>query len=554
MLLAAGLAAGAGYGVTRWLGARALANPQRAPSAGAPRVVILGAGFGGLTTAIELGRLARSERGSSLDVTLIDRINYHLFTPMLYQVATGLLEPGNVTYPTRALARRFGFRFREGCVEGIDLGSREVLVSGARLPYDFLVIALGSVTNTFGIASVEEHAAGLKTLADAVEIRNRVVTAFERAEVTDDPAERRAWLTFVVVGGGATGIELTASLHTLIQKGLLPDYPGVRPDEVRVLLVEAGPSLLGGMDPWLGEAARRRLEAKGIEVLLGKPAADVSEAGITLKDGTHLPARAVVWAAGVRPSGLSAALPVDKGRDGRLIVDTYLRLPSHPEVFALGDCAWFAVPEQDGRPAPPNAQTAVHQAPVVARNIVALVRGAPLERYEYANKGNLVALGQGDGVGLIGSVRLEGFPAWVTWRGFYLSQLMGFKNRLGVLVEWTSAYFLQRSTAHLDVGGAAWPPGASDHPPPAPAATTPGVKTTASYEHRGRGQAAEREPARPRGRSARVPSSEIAEGADASPTADAPVESREAPAREAGRAGAEDAARPGGPTGRRSTR
>ena len=281
-------------------------------------------------------------------------------------------------------------------------------------------------------------------------IRNRVLESFEQAEVETDVAARQSLLTFVVVGGGATGVELASSLYTLIQNGLLPAYPGVDPQEVRVILAEASPRLLNGMDPWLGETALLRLNEKGIELLLGNPATEVTEAGISFKDGRFIGSRTVVWAAGVRPSPLTAALDVERGRDGRLVVTPELRLPAYPDVYALGDCAWFPIPEESGRPAPPNAQTAVRQAPVAARNIAASLRGEPQEMYEYSNEGNLVALGQGDGVAVLGPARLEGFVAWLTWRGFYLTQLMGFKNRLAVL-DWTSAYFGHRAAARLDL-------------------------------------------------------------------------------------------------------
>jgi NADH dehydrogenase len=459
----AGLAAGAAFWASRRARAGASRLAARSARPGAPRVVILGAGFGGITTAIELGRLAR--RGVELDVTLVDRVNYHLFTPMLYQVATGLVEPGHIEYPTRVMARDYGFRFREGEVEAIDLDQRHVVVGGARLPYDRLVIALGSVTNYFGNDSIERSAASLKTLADAVAIRNRVLDSLERADVETDVAARSGLLTVVVVGGGATGVELAGSLHSLIRSGLLPIYPSIDPREVRIILAEAGNGLLGGMDPWLGEEARRRLVQKGVEVWLDNSATRVTETGIAFKDGRFVASRTVVWAAGVRPSPLTAGLAVERGRDGRLLVDQQLRLPSHPEVFALGDCAWFSVPEEDDRPAPPNAQTAVRQAPVVAENVAASLHGAPLLSFQYESEGNLVSLGQGDGVAQIGSARLRGFPAWLAWRGFYLSQLMGFKNRLGVLVEWTSAYFGYRGTALLDVARPSAGPATAEAPP-----------------------------------------------------------------------------------------
>ena len=225
-------------------------------------------------------------------------------------------------------------------------------MDGERVGYDRLVVALGSVTNYFGNASIEQSAASLKSLGDAVAIRNRVVEAFERADAISDVAARQALLTFVIVGGGATGVELVGSLHTLIQNGLVPVYPSIDPHEVRVILAEAGPKLLNGMDPWMGEEAARRLQRKGVEVWTGNPATEVSEAGIAFRDGRFVPSRTVVWAAGVRPSPLTAALEVERGRDGRLVVDEHLRLPSHPEVFALGDCAWFPIPGENGRPAP----------------------------------------------------------------------------------------------------------------------------------------------------------------------------------------------------------
>jgi NADH dehydrogenase len=459
-LLAAGLGTGAAVGVRRWLRDRSAARRFYEHSAvtarderrrdGRPRLLILGAGFGGLTTAIELGDLVRA--GLDAEVLLVDRVNYHLFTPMLYQVATGLLEPGHVAYPVRAIARDHGFQFVQGQVESIELKQRRVKLGTRSLEYDYLVLALGSTTNYFGNDSIREHALGLKNIADAVAIRNQVVDCFERAVVESDPDQRRALLTFVIVGGGATGIELIGSLHSLIHNGLLPIYPGIDAVDVRLILAEAGPRLLNGMDPWLGETAQQRLEQKGIVLHPSNPATSVTSDGIHFKDGSFIPSRTVVWAAGVRPSPLMAELDVEMGRDGRLVVGERLRLAAYPDVFVIGDCAWFPVPENAGRPAPPNGQTAVREGRLVAKNVAASLRNEPLATYTYHNEGNLVALGQGDGVALLGSsTHLQGLPAWLVWRGFYLSQLMGFKNRLEVLVEWTTAYFGQRATSRLDV-------------------------------------------------------------------------------------------------------
>jgi NADH:ubiquinone reductase (H+-translocating) len=450
---AVGVALAAGYGLARWFRSRPEADgryrPRRAP--GGKRVVILGAGFGGLTTAMALARLVRDGTAAA-DITLVDRINVHLFTPMLYQVATGLVEPGNIAYPVRAIARRHGFNFREAEVSAIDLDRRRVVCDDGELSYDALVLALGSTTNYFGNASVQVHAASLKTLRDAVHIRNRLLDAFERADVESDPEARRRWLTFVVVGGGATGVELIGSMHSLVTHGMRLDYPSIDPSEVRLVLAEASPGILGGMDPWMGETALRHLRAKGIEVSLGNLVTEVSDDGVRFKDGTFIPSRTVVWAAGVRPAPLTAELPVEKGRDGRILVDEYLQVKGRPGVYALGDCAWFPVQGDDGKPAPPNAQTAVREATVVAHNVAAELHGGARQRYEYANEGSLVALGQGDGVADLRGFKVEGFPAWLIWRSFYLSELMGFKNRLGVLVDWFSAYFVQRDTAKLDVG------------------------------------------------------------------------------------------------------
>ena len=452
MAAAVAALAGTGYGLARAVRSRTrLAGQPRPLSDGRGyRVVIVGAGFGGLTTAIELGKLVGED--SDFEVTLLDRVNFHLFTPMLYQVATGLVEPGHIAYPVRNIAREHGFTFREVNVTGVDLEGKRVVADDGEFPYDALVLALGSTTNYFGNASIQEHAASLKTLRDAVHIRNRVVDAFERADVETNPEARRAALTFVVVGGGATGVELMGSLRTLIFNGLLENYPSIDPSEVRLIVAEGSPRILNGFDPWMSERATARLTAMGVDVQVNARCTEVSPEGIHLKHGSFVPTRTVVWAAGVRPSPLADSLDVPKGKDGRLMVDAHLRVQGRADIYAIGDCAWFPVEDEEGRPAPPNAQTAVREAPVVARNIVASVRGGPLDRYHYANEGNLVALGQGAGVAYVKGVRLDGMPAWLLWRSFYLAELIGFRNRLQVLTDWFSAYFVSRNTAKLDVG------------------------------------------------------------------------------------------------------
>jgi NADH:ubiquinone reductase (H+-translocating) len=448
---AAGAALGIGWAFSRWFRSRPEANGRYRPRrSDAKRIVILGAGFGGLTTAIELSK--QLGRDHEYDITLIDRVNFHLFTPMLYQVATGLLEPGHIAYPVRAIAREFGFSFMEAEVIDIDLDRRRVHLDSGELAYDSLVIALGSTTNYFGNANIPHHAASLKTLRDAVAIRNRLVDAFERADAEADEQLRRAWLTFVVVGGGATGVELMGSIHSLVQHGFRRSYPRLDASEVRLVLAEGGQRLLGGADPFLGDMALQRLRQKGVDVRLNSLVTEVADEGARFKDGTFLPSRTIIWAAGVQPAPLAAGLSTEKGRDGRLVVDEYLRVKDASGVYALGDNAWFPVQAQGGRPAPPNAATAVREATVVAHNVAADLRGESPQRYEYRHEGDLVALGQGDGVADVLGLKLYGFPAWLVWRGFYLNQLMGFKNRIQVAVDWFSAYFVSRDTAKLDVG------------------------------------------------------------------------------------------------------
>jgi len=444
--------AGAGYGLSR--AARRRARLRRKPrplsDGRGTRVVIVGAGFGGLTAAIELGKLVEDD--PSFELTLLDRVNFHLFTPMLYQVATGLIEPGHIAYPIRNIARKHGFAFHEVHVSAIDMDRRVVVADDGEFPYDVLVLTVGSTTNYFGNASIQEHASSLKTLRDAVSIRNKVIDAFERADVETDPERRRADLTFIVVGGGATGVELMGSLRTLIWNGLLQNYPEVDPAEVRLILAEGSPRVLNGFDPWMSETAARHLTEKGVDVRVATRVTEVSPEGIRLKDGDFIPAKTVIWAAGVSPSPLTTSLDVEKGKDGRIVVDEHLRAKGLTDLYAIGDCAWFPIAEEDGKPAPPNAQTAVREAPIAAHNIVATVRGQPLRAYHYSNEGNLVALGQNDGVVVARGLQLEGVAAWLVWRGFYLVELMGFKNRVQVLTDWFSAYFVSRNTAKLDVG------------------------------------------------------------------------------------------------------
>lgn len=445
-VLAAGALAAVGAA-----GAAVLRRRQEAgrsvPPDGAARVVILGAGFGGVAAAKELA--ARSAE-PPLDVLLVDRYNYHLFTPILYQVATGGVGPDNIAHPLRPVARKEGFRFQESQVQRIDTASRCVYTDDGAIPYDYLVVALGATTNFFGMNEIGEHALTLKTLGDGIRIRNRILDAFERAATETDPAERRRLLTFVVVGAGATGVELVTSIRDLISRVLLRDYPSLADDEPRVLLIEAMDKVLPAVNPQLAAAAVRTMERKGVLILTNTPVSGVDEAGVHLKSGEVIPSATVVWAAGVRANELVGSLHGEKGRDGRVAVDEYLQLPSAANVYVIGDSAMYTMPGE-ARPLPPNAPIAIAQGKTAARNILQQLRGEPLERLQYEPQGELVSLGRSNAVADLRGVRLTGRLGWLAWRLVYVSKLMGAKNRLGVLLDWTFNLFNKRETSKLEV-------------------------------------------------------------------------------------------------------
>lgn len=412
------------------------------------RVVILGAGFGGLQAAMELARALGRERARQ--VTLVDRQNFHLFTPMLYQVATGLVEPGHIAYPLRLVARRYGFEFRQARVRELDLERRCLATDERALGFDHLVLAPGSATNFFDMDEARRHCLTLKTLGDGIRLRNALVDAFERAEAATDPQERRRWLTFVVVGGGATGVELMSSLATLMHEAMLPGYPRVGREEARLVLIEALPRLLAGLHSSLADRAAHRLRTLGVEVRLGTAVTAVTGEGVSTTGGEFIPARTVVWAAGVRASPLAAQVPAERGKGGRIVVDECLRVPGLPGLYAIGDVALFHDPRA-GQPLPPTAAVAVRQGRHLGRTLAEVLDGGSARPFRYRHLGELVALGRNCAVAEIKGVRFDGFLAWAVWRAFYLSQLMGFKNRLAVLLDWFNAYFRYRDIARLDL-------------------------------------------------------------------------------------------------------
>jgi NADH dehydrogenase len=447
------------------------------------RVVVVGAGFGGLSAVNGLA-------GKGLDVLLVDRQNFHLFQPLLYQVATAALDQGAIAYPVRGLLKRNpGLRFRMTEVTGVDLDHRQLLTAGGPIDYDYLVLAAGTVTNFFGIETVRRHAYDLKHLADAVALRSHILRAFENAVQESDPAARAAWMTFVIVGGGPTGVEFAGALAELVHRVLIRDFPDLPLDRTRILLVEASPHLLAPFPPALQQYARTRLERLGVEVKLGAAVTDAEPDHVVLKDGTIVPARTLLWAAGVHAAPLAGAVPGPKARGGRVPVQPDLGLAGHPDVFVVGDMGYL---EWKGAPLPQVSPVAIQQGAHAARVILARERGEAATPFSYWDKGMMATIGRGAAVGRVFGVSFTGFLAWLAWLGLHLFYLVGFRNRLLALVDWAADYLRfgwgvrlitreERESAGLAAPSATAPlapaPVAgsttSPAPPTAPAARTP---------------------------------------------------------------------------------
>lgn len=411
------------------------------------RVVILGAGSAGLSAAMELKKAGSP--GQGLEITLVDQHNYHLFLPLLYQVSTGGVEPGHICFSVRSLLRGAPVKFRESRVTGIDLGKKRVVTDDAELEWDYLVIALGSTTNFFSLAEIESNAFPLKTLRDAVVIHNHILDNYEAAVWEQDSQRRRELLTFVIVGGGATGVELASSIQDFVHKVLKRDYPTVSLAEVRVVLAEAQGSILSNMDRRLREVALSRLRSHGTEVLLNTSIVRAWPGGVKTTEGQVIPTRTVIWVAGVKPVSVVAELSLDQARDGRIVVEQNLEAPGLPGVYIAGDCAYLRQ-EERSQPFPPTGQIAVRQGLACARNIIKDIRGQPQEPFSYKYKGELISMGRNAAVAQLGGYAFDGFAAWLLWRIYYLGRLMGFKNKLSIALDWSFAYFYRRNTARLE--------------------------------------------------------------------------------------------------------
>ncbi|HEX4574357.1 MAG TPA: NAD(P)/FAD-dependent oxidoreductase, partial [Gemmatimonadales bacterium] len=396
-------------------------------AAGMPTVVVVGAGFGGL-------RAARRLRRAPVRVVMVDRHNYHLFQPLLYQVATAGLEPEQIAKPVRAILRRQrNFEFQMVEVTGLDAAGHRLATVQGPVAYDYLILALGGETNYFGMESIARHGYGLKDVPDAIRIRNHVLRQFERAMLEDNPERRRALLTFVVVGGGPTGVEMAGALSELIRLVLVKDYPRLNIKDVRVLLLEATDRLLATMPLRLREGAAETLWRKHVEVRFGAAVADYDGARVQLRGGEVIPAHSVIWAAGAQAVSLTARLGLPTARQGRVVVGPTLQVPGHPEIYVIGDAAYL---EAGGAPLPMMAPVAIQMAETAVANIARALRGASPVAFRYRDPGSLATIGRNAAVAHIYAIGFTGFPAWVAWLVVHIIQLIGFRNKLFVLLNW----------------------------------------------------------------------------------------------------------------------
>ncbi|MGQ3684137.1 MAG: NAD(P)/FAD-dependent oxidoreductase [Candidatus Loosdrechtia sp.] len=409
------------------------------------RVVIVGVGFGGL-------RAARALSGKGLDVLLVDRNNYHLFQPLLYQVATAILEQESIVYPVREIIRHWeGIRFQLAEVRNIDLERRQILTSETAIDYDYLILAAGSITNYFGMDTVKRYGYDLKYLSDAVMLRSHILYVFERAAQKQNLPEREALLTFVIVGGGPTGVEFAGALSELVHHVLSKDYPELQVKDVRIILVEAGSSLLPSFPKKLQEYTALRLRQIGVEVRPGTAVSGAEPSRVLLRDGTWISSYTLFWAAGVCAASLADALPVMKVKGSRIVVNQNLTIGNHPEVFVIGDMAYF---EQDGQPLPLTAPVAMQQGEYAGRAILRGENGKPIKPFRYQDRGSMATIGRGAAVANIQNLNFSGFPAWLIWLVLHLFFLIGFRNRLVVLLNWAYDYFFFKKQVRIITQGA----------------------------------------------------------------------------------------------------
>lgn len=407
------------------------------------RVVIIGAGFGGLYAA-------RALKGADVQVTVVDRRNHHLFQPLLYQVAMAALSPGDIASPIRWILRRQrNVEVLLGEARAVDVAGQRVLLTDGEIAYDFLIVATGATDAYFGHDEWRPVAPGLKTLEDALEIRRRVLLAFEYAEREKDLARRRALLTFAVIGGGPTGVEMAGALAEISRQSLSRDFRHIDPGSARIVLLEGGPSILSTFPEPLRASALRDLRALGVEVRTGSVVTGVGDGRILIGNDIIL-TETVLWAAGVAASPLGATLGAPLDRAGRVRVTPELTIPGVANLFVIGDLATVQGPT--GRPLPGVAQVAIQMGRHAARNIVRAVENQPLRPFAYRNLGDMATIGRASAIADFGSFRLKGFIAWLAWLFVHIMNLIGFRNRIVVLVQWAWAYFSYQRAIRLITG------------------------------------------------------------------------------------------------------
>jgi NADH dehydrogenase len=412
------------------------------------RILILGGGFGGLYTALELEKALAGD--ASVAITLVNRENFFLFTPMLHEIAASDLDFTHIVNPIRKLLKKVGFFHGE--IQAIDLESRRVrLVHGPErhlheITYDYLVIALGSTTNYYGIPGLGDKAVAMKSLGDAIHLRNQLIDALEEADFECAIGSRNELLTVVVAGGGFSGVETVAAVNDFL-RGVLKSYPHLAEELIRVVLVHPGRVVLPELGSELGLYAQEKLAKRGVEIRVKTKVERISERGVELDDGTTIEAKTVVWTAGTSQSPVLQDLPCAK-EHGRLIVDPFLEVPGFEGVWALGDCA-FALDSRSGKPYPPTAQHAMRQGKLVARNIVAAIRGGKKKKFEFSTIGLLAAIGRRTGVANILGVNFSGLVAWFLWRTIYLSKLPRLEKKVRVAFDWTLDLLFAKDLVHF---------------------------------------------------------------------------------------------------------
>ena len=405
-----------------------------------PNVVIIGGGFGGLSVAKNLKR-------ADVNVTLIDKTNYHLFQPLLYQVASAALSPGDIATPLRHILRKQkNATVLMGKVTGIDASAKTVTVDEeTQIPYDYLIVATGNRHSYFGNDHWEAHAPGLKTVQDAIRIRERMLRSFEKAERSGKPENVAKYLTFVVVGAGPTGVEVAGAIAEIAQKNIQSEFRRIDTSKTKVMLVEAGPRVLAAYPEPLSDAAKRDLEKLGVEVMIGKMVTNVSDSGVEI-DGTLVPSENVIWAAGNATTSINKAILGEKDRAGRAIVGSDCAIPDHPNLFVIGDAAHFV---EDGKPLPGVAQVALQQGKFVADIIKKRTPQSQRKAFHYNDLGSMATIGRAKAVAWIGSFKFGGLIAWLLWSLVHVRSLISFRNQYKVMAEWIWYYISHKNGIRL---------------------------------------------------------------------------------------------------------